>query len=253
MWQHLPAVVQAFLRSLLSAVGLRPRLQRFVTTNEPSDGFLTMTPETLGALTTSFKRIASSGLMGDYYEFGLYRGYTFWHAQQTADSFGLDQMRFFGFDSFAGLPPPVDRDAETGEFKQGDYACSEQQVRAFLNARKADWTRSFLIKGFYEQSLTETVKHELGAGPVAIALIDCDLYHSTVPVLHFLADRLQAGSILLFDDWNCFAASDEHGERRALREFLVAYPVWAIEPFVSFGWHGQAFIVRRRLLAHADV
>lgn len=250
VWQLLPAQAQKPLRSLLSATGLLPRLQRLVTPGaSDKHGFITLTPETPGALTSSLAHIAQHGPSGDYYEFGLFRGYTFWHAQQTASELGLDQMRFFGFDSFAGLPLPNGIDAETGEFNAGDYACSEAEVRALLSSRGCDWTKSFLTKGYYDQSLSAELKHRLNPGMVAVALIDCDLYHSTVPVLHFLADRLQDGAILLFDDWNCFGKSDQHGQRRAFHEFLAANPGWAITPFLSFGWHGQAFVVRRRMAA----
>ena len=79
--------------------------------------------------------------------------------------------------------------------------------------------------------------------PVMLALIDCDLYSSTVSVLDFLDNLLQDGSILMFDDWNCFGKSDERGERRAFREFLARHPIWRADPFVSFGWHGQSFVL----------
>ena len=41
---------------------------------------------------------------GDYYEFGLFKGYSFWNMQYQAQRRGLRRMRFFGFDSFRGLP-----------------------------------------------------------------------------------------------------------------------------------------------------
>ncbi|MGZ5294966.1 MAG: hypothetical protein ACXWH5_13390, partial [Actinomycetota bacterium] len=66
---------------------------------------------------------------------------------------------------------------------------------------------------------------------------------STVPVLRFLASLIQEGSILLFDDWNCFDRSDQKGERRAFREFLAKNPQFAAEKWTSFGRRGQAFVL----------
>jgi hypothetical protein len=43
---------------------------------------------------------------GDYYEFGLYQGYTFWYAQKVMQEAGNVSMRFVGLDSFEGLPQP---------------------------------------------------------------------------------------------------------------------------------------------------
>ena len=80
-------------------------------------------------------------------------------------------------------------------------------------------------------------------GRLAAAILRIE---DSVRVLEFLEGLLQEGAILLFDDWSCFGASDDHGERRALREFLAAHPRWTVEPLFAFGGHGQAFVV------HAD-
>jgi hypothetical protein len=40
---------------------------------------------------------------------GLFNGYSFWFAQTAARDRRLDTVRFFGFDSFAGLPDVQDR------------------------------------------------------------------------------------------------------------------------------------------------
>jgi hypothetical protein len=162
----------------------------------------------------------------------------------------LDRTRFFGFDSFQGLPKPEGVDAESTEFAERDYSASREEVKWYLDKYGVDWTRSFLIEGYYDNSLQEGLKPELEMRPVMVALIDCDLYSSTVCVLGFLDNLLQDGSILMFDDWNCFDKSDEKGERRAFREFLARHPYWRADPFVSFGWHGQSFILSQ--VAFAD-
>ena len=198
------------------------------------------------ALASSLRRMRSSNLRGDYFEFGLYRGSSFSAAQTLSRRYGLaSEMRFFGFDSFQGLPEPAGIDV-SGEFRRGDYACSRAEVTATLDKRGADWERIHLVEGWYEQSLTERLKSTLAPGRVGIALVDCDLYASTVLVLRFLTDLLQDGSILLFDDWNCFDRSDEKGERRAFREFLIDTPSFSAERWMSFGRRGQAFILRER-------
>jgi hypothetical protein len=206
-----------------------------------TDRFATATPDTLPALERAFETVRDEGLLGDYYEFGLYRGFAFLHAQKQARRVGLDDMHFYGFDSFAGLPEIDEVDGPAGIWKRGDYSCSRRTVEKNLlknGACSADFT---LVEGFYDESLTNELRHRLSPRPVALALIDCDLYASTVPVLTWLEDLLQHRSILLFDDWNCADRDDDKGERRAFREFLEAHPEWTAEPWFEFGWHGQAF------------
>jgi O-methyltransferase len=243
IWTRLPDSVRMRGHQFLKHIGVRSQIAQMLA--PAADGFMTPTPATPPAIASSMHRIAESGPTGDYYEFGLYRGYTFYQAQRAADAAGLRDMQFFGFDSFAGLPEITGID--TGlDFNQGDYAASRETVTHYLNKYRVDWQRTHLIEGFYEDLLQPALKEQYQMRPVAVALIDCDLYHSTVPVLQFLDSLLQDGSILLFDDWNCFNAADDRGERRAFTEFLDARPCWYAEPNLSFGWHGQSFIMRKR-------
>ncbi len=203
--------------------------------------FCTSTPDTPPAIYECMQVVADSGVRGDYYEFGLWQGYSFCVAQAAADQAGLPGMRFFGFDSFEGLPDLTGPDAESNEFHPGDYVSSYDEVVRNLSQYGVDWERTYLVKGWYDD-LPESAGDALGEmGPAALVLVDCDLYESTVPVLRFIEGRLQEGTVVMFDDWNCFDASDDMGQRRALREFLADNPRWRAEPLLSFGWHGQAF------------
>jgi hypothetical protein len=226
-------------------IGRSPALQRAVDAVSAigSDGFVSMTPETLPAITSALELVRAEGLAGDYFEFGLYRGVTFLHAQTEAQRLGLSDIRFYGFDSFAGLPEIGEVDVAAGIWEAGDYACSRAEVDAYLTKYRApgDYT---LIEGFFDQSLTEELRARLQPRHVAVALIDCDLYASTVPVLEWLAQLLQPNCVLLFDDWNCADSNDEMGERRAFGEFLAVHKEWIAEPLFTFGWHGQAFQLR---------
>jgi colanic acid/amylovoran biosynthesis glycosyltransferase len=252
-WLATPRPIRSAAKAAAGAVRLpRPLLHKIAHHNPLSDNFIAGSPDALPAISHSLARAASQNLDGDYYEFGLWRGYSFWHAQQAARELGLSRMHFWGFDSFAGLPeaegieaPPPGHNSTRSGFKKGAFSCSKDQVTANLTKYGVDWSRTTLVEGWYDQSLTPAIKQSLGLEPVAVALIDCDLYVSTVPVLKFVADLLQEGSILLFDDWNCLDASDEMGERRAFREFLDAYTCWEAETYIKFGWHGQAFIMHR--------
>ena len=211
--------------------------------------FDTASQALLPALRKSLDELRRSGLAGegDYCEFGVFKGYAFWYAQHTAARLGFDRMRFFGFDSYAGLPDLADIDrTQNDEFYKGQYSCSRRQVEKNLNEKGVDWSKTQLIEGFFADSLTRAAKQKFNLSKVALALIDCDLYASTVDVLSFLDGMLLDGTIFIFDDWNCFNQDPERGQRRAFREFLDARPEWEARPFFTYGLYGQVFVLRRR-------
>jgi O-methyltransferase len=210
-------------------------------------GFNSATPELPAALERVFELAAQHGSLedADYCEFGVFKGYSFWKAQQAANARGI-HCRFFGFDSFSGLPEieQLDR-TRHGEFRPGQYDCSLQQVVDNLNAAGGiDWTRTFLVPGFYSDSLTPAFVEQHGLRRVGVALIDCDLYSSTVSVLNFLRGLIGDKTILVMDDWNCFDARDDRGQRRAMREFLDEERHLRLEPLLAYGSNSEVFLVR---------
>ncbi len=207
-------------------------------------GFSAATRPTTQGVEMAFEQARPSGLLGrgDYFEFGLFKGYSFWWAQQTAKKHEAGAMRFFGFDSFEGLPDVEGRDVtRNDDFYKGQYKCSYEQVRRSLDEGGVDWDRTFLTRGYFNESLKPELRRDLGMGRVAIALIDCDLYSSTVDVLAFIAPMLMEGTLLIFDDWNCFQEDNERGQRKAFAEFQQRHPHVRAEPVFRYGSWGQAF------------
>lgn len=182
---------------------------------------------------------------GHYLEFGVFQGTTFSHALLLMSPV-FAQMKFYAFDSFAGLPSiqGVDnsKDYSSG-FHEGQFQCTEEEFAENLKKAGADMDRVVLVKGWFDQTLAESDAGALGIKKVAAAWIDCDLYESTVPVLDFLTTRLSVGSVLLFDDWRCFRNLPDYGQQRACREWLKANPQITLRELFSFSWHGQAFTV----------
>lgn len=211
-------------------------------------GFNSAHQTILPAVETCLKKAIEFGTTerGDYYEFGIFKGYTFWYTQNVADQLNLKKLRYFGFDSFAGLPEVVGRDVtDHGEFYQGQYSSSKEQVTANLNTKGVDWNRTFLVEGFFKDSLNQAAKKQYEMDKISVALIDCDLYSSTAEVLEFIKDMMIDKTILLFDDWNCFNKNDDKGQRKAFRDFLEENKQFSVEEFISFGYYGQTFIVNK--------
>lgn len=182
---------------------------------------------------------------GDYCEFGVYQGQTFQYAARLLAP-ALPDMRFFGFDSFEGLPAPTGIDCIEGyssNFKAGEFAVPLEVVRRAVTDAGTDMSKVRFIKGWFDNTLNAETARKLGLTRVAAAWIDCDLYESSVPVLDFLTGKLSVGSILLFDDWRVFRNLPDFGQQRATREWLERNPAIKLSELFSFGHHGLAFSV----------
>jgi hypothetical protein len=189
--------------------------------------------------------VLESKLSGDYLEFGVGAGRSAIAAIRANRRYNPETVaRFFLFDSFEGLPPLTGKDVGSQQFKGGDYAFSRASVIQKLTEHGAyDVSRVELVSGFYEHSLPGFDTSRFGDRKAAIVHVDVDLYESAATVLRFVTPHLQAGTMLLFDDWNTFVADNRRGERAACREWLAENPQFSIESYVRYGWHGEGFIV----------
>jgi O-methyltransferase len=184
---------------------------------------------------------------GDYLEFGTFRGRSLTAFFRAAENHNVTDMRFFGFDSFEGLPEtptcrPRTPASRPGAFVAGNYKCSQEELRGILTENCLDMTRVTLIPGFYSDSLTELQKAELPIEAAGIVNIDCDIYESTVHVLSFITGYLRTGTLLLFDDWLAYA-HPFRGEAKACHEWLLDNPQIQLTEYFKYTETGVAFIV----------
>jgi O-methyltransferase len=193
---------------------------------------------------TAFGFVNNNGISGDYVEFGVFRGRTFAEAWNAARRYGLKEMRFYAFDSFAGLPEVSGQDVG-GTFSKGQFSAARAIFENTLRKNRVDMSRVSVVEGFYDQTLGEGRRKELPIEKVSVAWVDCDLYASTVPVLNFLSDVLVDGAVLIFDDWYCFNGRPDRGEQRACAEWLAANPHIKLVEYQNFHWAGRSFIVNR--------
>jgi len=184
-------------------------------------------------------------IRGDYCEFGVFQGTTFSHAfLNMAPHF--PEMRFVAFDSFEGLPRPQGIDAVDGyssHFYEREFACTRRDFLRNLRRNKVDLARVRTVEGWFNDTLQPATADQHGVDTISVAWVDCDLYESTVPVLEYLTRRLQVGSVLVFDDWRCFRNLPEHGQQRAVQEWLAKNPQISLAELLSFGWNGKVFTI----------
>lgn len=184
---------------------------------------------------------------GDYCEFGVFTGRSFVHAYHAISKISED-TRFFAFDSFEGLPQPGEKDLVYPKFPKGYFAATQEEFVTNLRAHQVRMSAVKIVPGWYSETLTASLAAEIGLSRVAVALIDCDFYISTVPVLTFLTDLLVDGSLIIFDDWHLFRGHPDLGPQKAFEEWQTKNPDlrFSLFPAVSNSFQ-KAFIVHRPL------
>jgi hypothetical protein len=140
---------------------------------------------------------------GFFAEFGVFEGETLAFVANRSDK------TVYGFDSFEGLPDDWFLGVVKGTFSlQGrlpKLAVTQNNYR--------------LVKGWFNETLPTFT--EQMSGPAAFIHIDCDLYESTRAIFDGLADRIVAGTVIVFDEYLNYPGWQDH-EFKAFQEFCHA-------------------------------
>jgi predicted O-methyltransferase YrrM len=113
-----------------------------------------------------------------------------------------------GFDSFEGLPEDWAGTAEArGAFdRRGQLPKTPANVKLHVG-----WFDATLP--IFLSSTTE---------PVALLHVDCDIYSSTKTIFDLLADRIEPGTVIVFDEYFNYPGWRQH-EYKAFQEFCAAH------------------------------
>lgn len=131
-------------------------------------------------------------------EFGVYSGRTL-----KIISAARGGRNVHGFDSFEGLP-----EAWRAGFPAGTF-----DVEALPDVPGAE-----LVVGWFDATLPGFLAAH--PGPVTFLHLDADLYSSTRIVLDLVGQRLQAGSVVVFDEYFNYPGWEAH-EHRAWLEYVA--------------------------------
>jgi hypothetical protein len=199
---------------------------------------------------------------GDYLEFGSYSGSSFCYAHQafqhtrkcvmaelTAEdrrAFEGARPRFFTFDSFEGLPEAIDVDAHPympKHWKNATFSMGVGDFQKILSKNGVDKNDVHIVAGWYRDTLTDDTKAKYHLQKAAMVHVDCDYYESALAVLDFVTDLVDDGTVVVFDDYNCFRGSPELGERRAFSEWLARNPHIKATELARHDFHSVAFFL----------
>lgn len=137
---------------------------------------------------------------GAFAEVGVYAGAS---AKTICEVKGDKTLHLF--DTFEGLPPTSDKDS--GVHRVGQYACSVESVKEYLQS----YSSVHFHKGLFPES-AEGVEETT----YAFAHFDVDLYEGTMACLEYFYPRMAPGGIILSHDYSLL-----DGVRAAFQEFIV--------------------------------
>jgi len=156
---------------------------------------------------------------GLWIELGVYRGRTLNYLAAEKPN-----ERFFGFDSFEGLPEFWNDDNPLGHFSLhgvvpvgaivgGNQPGSEPTMNTI------PWKNNIkLVKGWFNETLPPFI--ESHPGDIDLIHFDADLYSSTKTAFNILKSRIVPGTMLMFDEITGYPEYREH-EIKAFAEFLL--------------------------------
>jgi len=155
----------------------------------------------------------SSQIDGDIIECGCFKGgnailMALWLKQNNINK------KIILFDSFEGLPEP-DTELDSG-YKAGQFSASLEALKATIDLLQLD-SYFHIHKGWFKDSIPKFLKDNPQL-KIALLLIDCDLYESTIDCFPQLFQYLNTNGIAIFDDFNDGAK----GEKIAVLEALKA-------------------------------
>jgi len=246
------------IHKLLVAIGLRDK-EAIYLNNSP-------------LIRNIAKFVVNECVVGDYYEFGVYRGQTLVSFYNTIQSvakkrlmnesvIGVDKfsrskrkeicnnMFFHAFDSFEGLPELSSEDELSDDFKKGQFLSSAEVV---TNLAKKHSMPSELIKfhaGWFSQTCNSQYAKEHSLNKASVIWLDCDLYSSAVDALNIFSEIIQDGTIIVVDDWFNFKGHPDRGVQRAFNEWRNSKMIsdkFIVHEYNKDSWSKVSFIVNIR-------
>lgn len=212
-----------------------------------------------GMLHKCWGHIFSNHILGDYVEFGIYQGDSFiesikqfrqfkkwlesqkssnekWRVDIALQSPLNNEIFFHGLDTFEGMPENLE-----GNFLFNKQTFLGSYEKVLNRIQDYKFEKFYLYKGLFIEQKQKIIQNLKGK-KIAITNIDCDIYSSTIDSFDIIDNFLQIGSIILLDDYNAFNADNSKGQRKALIEYKNKTK-WIIEPFFSYMYSGQSFLV----------
>lgn len=181
-------------------------------------------PERIVSLCRAVEYLVQARIGGPIVECGVWRGGSMMAVARTLKRLGSEERDLYLFDTFGGMTKPSTEDvsfrgesalAEWDRTQSGNqfpWACEAaiDVVRGALEGTGYPVQRLHYIAGSVETTIPDSAPDR-----IALLRLDTDWYESTAHELHYLFPRLEAGGVLIIDDYGHWS-----GARKAVDEYI---------------------------------
>lgn len=180
--------------------------------------------ERIISLCEAVKYVQDNHIDGDIVECGVWKGGSMMAVAETLSMTGDMCRNLYLFDTFEGMPPPIENDVDiTGVTAKNLLHHSDQErdesvwCRATLDIVKNALGNTnypneniHYIKGMIENTIPYSAPDK-----IALLRLDTDWYESTKHGMEHLFPRLSKGGVLIIDDYGHW-----QGARKAVEEYI---------------------------------
>lgn len=188
----------------------------------------------VGALIRAVRYVVRHRIPGSFVECGVWRGGSMMAVALTLLDEGVGDRDLYLFDTFAGMPPPTERDRRGGDGVPAQIVLDstpriENDPRVWCFASEAEVRKNLAGTGYpaerlhYVRGPVEATLPHAPALDIALLRLDTDWYESTKHELTHLYPHLSIGGVLIVDDYG-----DWQGARAATDEYLRDHPEFPI-------------------------
>lgn len=172
----------------------------------------------------------TNDIAGDIVECGTARGGSAALMGLTLRQLGSDRSLWV-FDTFAGLPPPTEKDPDYDIARHFTGTCRGEldEVKSLFK-RLGIFDRVCFVEGLFQETLPTS-----SISSIAVLHVDGDWYESVRSCLEALYDRVSFGGVIQIDDYGHWA-----GARKAVEEFFKER---SIQPSLKYlDYTGRQFV-----------
>ena len=149
-------------------------------------------------LERALKLMKKAPVDGCFVEFGVYQGYSLVQTIKLTKKYLGENIDFYGFDSFEGMPTTTQPLNETLDREWGPGTFANTSLERVKKLLKREHLEARLIKGVFSEFKPLS---EYGINKIRFAHIDADIYEGYRDALKKITPFVQVGTVIIFDEY----------------------------------------------------